>query len=72
MSNCHVQVRAAWTEATVNCIMGYNKQSSMEKGPKEDHTNHFKKRMMQILKPHIEPEKPNQTGDPSSKDSDRP
>jgi hypothetical protein len=52
--------------------MGYNKQSGMEKGPKEDHTNHFKKRMMQILKPHIEPEKPNQTGDPSSKDSDRP
>ena len=72
MSNSCIQTWTVGTEATVNCIMGYNKQSCMKKRPKKDHQNNLKKRMMQILKSPTKPEKPDQTSGPSPKDSDRP
>ena len=53
MPNSCIQARTIWAEAPMDCIVGYDKQSGMEKCPKKNHTTHLKKGKMRAMKPHF-------------------
>jgi hypothetical protein len=37
----------------MDCIVGYDKQSGVEKCPKKNHTTHLKKGKMRAIKPYF-------------------